>query len=116
MSWASARTEALVKKAEPVSRGWVLVNGSALLTNASVRALAHDAGALVIGGTFATVNGTARTNLAVVSATANGQLGPGAPVDGLVEALMVDPPARCTSAAGSRMCSVRRGRGWPAPR
>ena len=60
-------------------------------TNASVRALAHDAGALVIGGTFATVNGTVRTNLAVVSATANGQLGPGAPVDGLVEALMVAP-------------------------
>ncbi len=60
-------------------------------TNASVRALAHDAGALVIGGTFATVNGTARTNLAVVSATASGQLGPGAPVDGLVEALMVAP-------------------------
>lgn len=55
--------------------------------NASVRALAYDNGALLIGGTFATVDATASANLAVVSTTANGLVGADPGVDQIVEGL-----------------------------
>ena len=71
---------------------WTYTIAANAPNNPSVRALAHDAGALVIGGSFNTVNGLTSPNLAVVSATDINQIGPATGVNGgLVEALMVAP-------------------------
>lgn len=54
-------------------------------TAASVRTLVVDAGAVIIGGAFQTVDGLPRANLAVLSASASAQVGPSLGVDGTVE-------------------------------
>lgn len=61
-------------------------------SGAHVRTLAHDGDTLVIGGAFATVNGLSRANLATVSSSSSGLVGPDFALNGAVDALAVAAP------------------------